>query len=716
MRKKKSPIIQAKSSHRSTVKPLDTTAPQEKSGKNTRSVPENNQIENRLRKFNRLYLLLSEINQSIVRIRKPQALIKAVCRIAVEKGGFRMAWIGLLDPQTKCMKSTASAGVKDDFLDRQNIKMDSNGNGRDPISTAMRTGKHAVINDINNDPDMAPWHTSAQRLGYCSSAAMPLITSGKVRGVFNLYSSEPGFFDNDEMKLLDEMASDIAFALEFAVQEEQRQRAELLLRESEQRYQTLAQISPVGIFRTDANGSTTYVNPKWCEISGLSADQGLGYGWLNAVHPDDKEKISAGWRESVKFHKGSITDYRFLHPDGTVAWIMGQAVAELDSENQLVGYVGTIIDITDRKWAQNNIENYLRKLSTLRAIDIAITSSFDLRVTLDVLLGHVITQLRVDAAAVLILDPKINELVYANGRGFYGNGITRLRLRLGEDYAGRAALERHIVKIPNIKEIDIPFTRQELTAGENFIAFYAVPLIAKGQVKGVLEVFHREVLNPDLEWLDFLKALAGQAAIAVDNAQLFDGLQRSNDELEVAYDATIEGWSRALDLRDKDTEGHTLRLTDLTVKLARLAGLSPKETTFVRRGALLHDIGKIGVPDSILLKPGSLTDEERAAIQKHPQFAYDMLSSIKYLRPALDIPYCHHEKWDGTGYPRGLKGEQIPLAARLFAVMDVWDALRSDRPYRAGWPDEKVLEHIRSSAGTHFDPKAVELFFQVLRK
>jgi HD-GYP domain-containing protein (c-di-GMP phosphodiesterase class II) len=152
----------------------------------------------------------------------------------------------------------------------------------------------------------------------------------------------------------------------------------------------------------------------------------------------------------------------------------------------------------------------------------------------------------------------------------------------------------------------------------------------------------------------------------------------------------------------------------MTGRLARTMGLSETEMVHIRRGALLHDMGKMGVPDSILLKPGSLTAEEWGVMQMHPQYAFDMLSPIAYLRPALDIPYCHHEKWDGTGYPRGLKGEQIPLVARLFAVVDVWDALRSDRPYRAAWPEEKVRAHIRSLAGTHFDPRAVAAFWQLL--
>jgi len=169
----------------------------------------------------------------------------------------------------------------------------------------------------------------------------------------------------------------------------------------------------------------------------------------------------------------------------------------------------------------------------------------------------------------------------------------------------------------------------------------------------------------------------------------------------------------ALDLRDKETVGHTQRVTETTVALARLAGLSVDEIVHVRRGALLHDIGKLGVPDSILLKPSKLTEGEWKIMKRHPTFAFEWLRPIAYLRPAIDIPYCHHEKWDGTGYPRALKGESIPLPARLFAVVDIWDALTSDRPYRAAWAPAKVAKHIKELAGHHLDVHAVDLFFKL---
>jgi putative two-component system response regulator len=191
-------------------------------------------------------------------------------------------------------------------------------------------------------------------------------------------------------------------------------------------------------------------------------------------------------------------------------------------------------------------------------------------------------------------------------------------------------------------------------------------------------------------------------------------LDEANKSLLLIYDETIEGWSRAMDLRDKETEGHSRRVTEMTLELAKALGLDGEALTHIRRGSLLHDMGKLGVPDSVLLKTSALNEEEWRLMRQHPQLAYDMLYPIAYLRPALEIPLCHHEKWDGTGYPRGLKGEEIPLAARLFSVVDVWDALTSDRPYRPAWSRQKALDYIRDQTGKHFDPQAALLFFDVV--
>ncbi len=352
-------------------------------------------------------------------------------------------------------------------------------------------------------------------------------------------------------------------------------------------------------------------------------------------------------------------------------------------------------------------ERRLQHLTALSEIDRVIASSFDLHISLPPLLSQVTRQLRVDAADILLHNPGSQRLEFFAGYGFRFRYIEETRMAMGEGYPGLAALERRTIHVADLRKHSAEFVRKMLLAEEEFVTYFGIPLIAKAQVTGVLEIFSRVSLHPDAEWLEYLKALARQAALAIDNVTLFEGLQRSNAELGHAYDATIEGWSHALDLRDKETEGHTQRVADTTVRLCRSFGFSEAELVQIRRGALLHDIGKMGVPDSILLKPGPLTEEEWAVMRKHPSFAYEMLSPIRYLRPALDIPRYHHEKWDGSGYPHGLRGEQIPLVARVFAVVDVWDALTSDRPYRAAWPAERVREHVRALSGSHFDPEVV---------
>ena len=367
-----------------------------------------------------------------------------------------------------------------------------------------------------------------------------------------------------------------------------------------------------------------------------------------------------------------------------------------------------------RKQFESSLAVQLKRIIALNDIDRAIGSGLDMRLSLEVLLKEVVSQLKVDAADVLLMNPVNQALEYVTGKGFNTSAVRQSRLMLGQGLAGRVGLEQKVAHVPDLKTAANDFTRSSLLKGEGFVEYFGVPLIAKGSLKGVLEIFNRAPLTPDPDWLNYLETLGGQAAIAIDNAQLFEGLQRSNQEMMAAYDATIAGWSHAMDLRDKETEGHTRRVTELTVRLARQMGVSQHEQIHIRRGALLHDIGKLGVPDHILLKPGKLTDEEWEIMRRHPAYAYEMLLPITYLEPALDIPYCHHEKWDGSGYPRGLKGGQIPLPARIFAVVDVWDALRSDRPYRRGWSVEKVRAYILAESGKHFDPQVVEAFIRMM--
>lgn len=282
-------------------------------------------------------------------------------------------------------------------------------------------------------------------------------------------------------------------------------------------------------------------------------------------------------------------------------------------------------------------------------------------------------------------------------------------------HIGRALSERVPVLVSD-------WTCEETTEAERAVgearglrSILFVPLLLSDDAIGALIVGTVERVREFGESdVDLCRALSYEIALALTNARLHESVKQSHDELELAYDATLEGWSLALEMRDDETRGHAHRVATLSAQLAREVGMSEDEAIQVRRGALLHDIGKMVVPDAILHKPGPLTDEEWVIMRRHPENARDFLAKIDYLSPALDIPFCHHERWDGSGYPQGLSGQAIPLSARVFAVIDTYDALTSDRPYRAAWPERDAIEHIRAGAGSHFDPVVVERFLRMM--
>ena len=394
-------------------------------------------------------------------------------------------------------------------------------------------------------------------------------------------------------------------------------------------------------------------------------------------------------------------------------WV-GRSQPLNDLERQLVHSVAEMAASALQRAREHELtRRRLERLSALHAIDQAISGSFNLSLTLHIILEQVISQLGVDAADVILFDPDSLETTYAEGLGFRRyqpqSGTSQSHHNLIRD----ALYKRQLVALPDLAEERPDLLGSGLFSIENFRSYHGVPLIAKGKIKGVLEVFHRAPLQVDREWYEFLRTLGAQAAIAMDNAALVENLRRTNLMLDQAYNTTLEGWVRALDLRDACTAGHTQRVVERTLKLAGAVGISPQQLVHIRRGALLHDIGKLGIPDRILNKTGPLTDEEWDLMRKHPVYARDMLEPIEFLHPALPIPTSHHEKWNGGGYPDGLRGAQIPLEARVFAVIDVWDALSSPRPYRDAWPAEKVNNYIREQAGAHFDPQVVEIWEKV---
>lgn len=616
------------------------------------------------------------------------------------------------------------------------------------IGRAFRNKKPQLVPDTTKDPDyievLAETH---------SELCIPILVNTKVFGVINSESSQLNYYSEADKKLLTTLSHQLALAIERMqlFQAEQQHIKEItalydtalatssvletdslykrLYNEVKElfpldtfsvvRYDVLADIVEITFLMEKGKPLTEWIGRKFS-----LEDSSLIGKVIREQKPFLSKDIFKDKRVPGHLVHGDIPAHAWLGVplitrDYVIGGISVQSfkpnVYNSDHQRLLESISAQAAIALDNARLLEQTHNQIERLAALHDIDLVINSSLDLRVTLNILLDQVVEKLNVDAATVLLLNPRTQMLEYTASRGFHTRIIEHYHLRMGEGISGQAAMERHLVQALNLGELEDDLAYTNLMQEEGFASYFSVPLVAKGQIKGVLDIFNRTPLNPDQEWFNFLETLAGQAAIAIDNTSLLEDLHRSNVELSLAYDTTLEGWSKALDLRDKETEGHTQRVVDITLRIAQSMGIPDEELTHMRRGALLHDIGKVGIPDSILLKPGPLTEEEWEIMKRHPVYAYELLYPITHLRPALDIPYCHHEKWDGSGYPRGLKGEQIPLAARIFAVVDVWDALTSDRPYRKAWTSKKTLEYIREQSGIQFDPKIVETFMSLIK-
>lgn len=599
----------------------------------------------------------------------------------------------------------------------------------------------AVIHDVMGNPSVAPVAEALQDRPISTLVVVPLVIHEQQVGVVALITSQPRKFSEYELSLALSATAAASQALANArLHDQTRRRAEELstlaavsavlraapgrveiIRAVEERVQYLLRAEGVSLVLVDPpTGDAVHElgMGAWAAWTGDRLPRGAGIS--GHVIATGEPYVSADVRTDP--HLVNLAPFAGVHSVACVPLIAGtQTIGALwagrhtpllADEVRLLGAIGNMAATAiHRTTLHEQTERQVHRLTTARTIDRAITSNLDLRMILKLLAEEAATVMEVDGAAVLLLRPDLMALEPAANSGVPFLANPALCIPLVATPAGQAVLQRRAVAISDLSQAPAGLARAMEQAG--FVAYLAVPLIAKGQVKGVLELFGRTPLSTEPDWREFLDGLAAQAAIAIDNAEMFETLQRSHLELAFAYDATLEGWGRALDLRDRETEGHTRRVTELTLRLARDLRIPEPEIVHVRRGALLHDIGKMGVPDAILLKPGPLNDDEWETMRRHPALARDMLAPIPFLRPALDIPYCHHERWDGSGYPQGLAGEHIPPSARIFAVVDVWDALRSDRPYRRAWSEEKALAYIREQAGKHFDPEVTRRFLDL---
>lgn len=466
--------------------------------------------------------------------------------------------------------------------------------------------------------------------------------------------------------------------------------------ESEEKFRTLAENTAAGVF-IHKGGKYTYVNPTWCQITGYSATE-----LLNAI-PEAALNSQKEVSQKAKSENGNTSPE---HLERTITTRNGEKriidlyLSAIVLENE-PATIGTAVDVTNRKQREHELE-------VIAEMGEAYRINNTREEVLSIAILKLVDILKADGVfiEVIDIDEAANTMIKASGDWKHleqtpvaiGQGLSGHLMKTGQPY-----LNTHASKDPYLLYPDLV---------KEFDSVAGVPLITSGFTIGAAVIGAKHAFTEND--LRLLRAIGDLTAGALQRTSLFEKTRLQASELKHAYNSTLEGWALALELRDKETQGHSVRIANLAVKLARRMGVSEDQIENLRRGALLHDIGKLGVPDTVLLKQGKLSGEEWVVMQKHPTYAYEMLSQIKDFKDSIDIPYCHHEWWDGSGYPRGLEGEDIPLAARIFSIVDVWDALTSDRPYRAAWKRKEALAHIINQAGSHFDPRVVDEFVRMV--
>jgi PAS domain S-box-containing protein/putative nucleotidyltransferase with HDIG domain len=481
----------------------------------------------------------------------------------------------------------------------------------------------------------------------------------------------------------------------------ERKQTEREIIESEAKFRDLADTTAAGIF-IHRGEQYLYVNPAWCRMTEFSADELKNLKVTENIPEDQAEEV----RQRTLIHLRGIQDvdsYELYYKTKNGVWRWFAVNSGLINFEGSRAVIGTAVDVTARKQREHEMEviaqisEILRQNTSLNEISSAI-------------LDKIPDFLNVDAALICLDNKREGELLHYHGVGTW-KALEGITLPRGQGLAYHV-MDSGELYVNHTPASDPYFNFPELV--QSMATLAGTPLIAQGKTLGALIVGSD---HPMAEFeLRLLVTVADITANGLQRARLYDQSLQPTQELLNAYNATLEGWALALELRDKETQGHSKRIAEQTIRLARRMGYDESQMENLRQGALLHDIGKMGIPDTVLLKPGTLTEAEWAIMRKHPVYARDMLSQIPFFKGSIDIPYCHHEWWDGTGYPQGLEGKQIPLAARIFAIVDAWDALISNRPYRKAWDKKEALKHIVNQAGTHFDPEVVDAFVKMLQE
>lgn len=651
--------------------------------------------------------------------------------------------IYLVQPDNMTVKVVSAHGTHSQELLSHVLKV-----GEGITGNIIAAGKSEIVNDTRRDPRtvLVPG-TPVEEGERETMMTSPLILRGKPVGAINAWRlRSDGLFNESELNFLISIAHQTSISIETS----------RLFTETSQRAQEAAAIAEVGrdisatlqvdtvldriatyaqellsaetsaVFLHESNETKLHaIAAKGVDAEALKQDPiviGRGIGGqialnkvgeiVNFAASDPRAVTVAGTQVNPLEHFMGVPVLMKDQLTGLlVVWRTGADQQFRPSELVFLTSLAQQAAVAIENARLFELERQRRQeAENLRVAATAVTSSLDVEEVLETILIALQQVTPYDSASMMLLEG--DQVRIRAAKGLLNPDLALNQLFPAANPLLRAIQRTGKAVIVADAQRDSRFERW--AGADRIRGWLGVPLVARGQIIGyiTLDSYTPGAFNENDAVL--AQTFAHQAAAAVDNARLFATLERTNEELSKAYDTTLEGWGNALELRDKETQGHTRRVAELTIKLARQLGLREPELTHIRRGVLVHDIGKMGVPDRILHKKTTLTKKEWEQLRSHPQYAFDLLYPISYLRPALEVPYCHHERWDGTGYPRGLVAEEIPLLARIFSVVDVWDALLSDRAYRKAWPRQKVLKYIRDQAGHQFDPRIAEVFLRMM--
>ncbi len=629
--------------------------------------------------------VVHNISQSASKVARVEELYPLIHQSLSSLMSVDNFFISLYDPQ----KNEISFPY---FIDQYDETPEVAPAGRGLTEYVLRTGQPLLASPDVFDRLVATGEVESVGAPSVDWLGVPLKTGGKTIGVMVVQSYIEGIrFNQGDLQILDFVSTQVAMTIE-------RKRAEQALRENEEKYHALVEVASSAIFLETLSGDILDCNSTACSMLGYTRDELLGLNVRALLSEEMNRRMEQTM--DLEMELGGIHWETYnRHKNGTLIPVeVSTRLVDIGGQTLVVVYVD---DISQRKQRE-------REMEAIAGVSAALRTAITQADILPVILEQLVSRLNVHGAFIALNESDGRLVKIEQGCGTWAEMSGRL-LPERENICTRVARTNRLYLNNNPRD-DSLFPFPELMDG--VVAVASVPLIMQGHTLGSLTVGYERSIRSDE--LHILTAISDIAASAIQRARLYEQTSRQAAELAEAYDATIEGWALALELRNKETEGHSRRVTELTLRLASSMGISETELVHIRRGVLLHDIGKMGIPDSILLKPGPLTEEEWTVMRLHPEHAYHMLSSISYLRPALDIPYCHHEKWNGTGYPRKLKGEEIPLYARIFAVVDVLDAITSPRPYRAyTLSNKEALAYIQEEAGQHFDPRVVQALVQI---